>query len=357
MCGCLCGEKGNGERPLASSAGASLAAQMSFATGVQYCKVDARVKYCRWAVSLSIAIRTWVWTLTQSPRYAMTLVCVATLQHVLTLTVSKTWKLARVRENQRRCRSRKQEYVSDLEKRVTDCHISCSRADLEKEWRQRLEVENSKLRDLLHLVGVEKSLVDAYVNETTPTAGATQSLRPIQPKLDAGDGRRGSSSIVTQQNADVLQQTFPAQTHTDFVPYTASGPLMAPAHKGDSPVNVRSDDTSATLSATYDPATKATLHGISGLTSPSLSKTEPLCCGPNSNTALQSTAPPTATDTTLCSIAMSLIEQYNTTNSAVQEISDRLAPGFTSEARPGEGCRVQNQLLFHVLNDISSGLS
>ena len=62
-------------------------------------------------------------------------------------------------------------------------------------------------------------------------------------------------------------------------------------------------------------------------------------------------------NTVLCSLAIRMIEQYNIDDHDLEEVKRRLAAGFAPPAAPGASCRVNNQLLFDVLNDISSKLS
>ena len=62
-------------------------------------------------------------------------------------------------------------------------------------------------------------------------------------------------------------------------------------------------------------------------------------------------------NTVLCSLAKRMIEQYNIDGHDLEEVKRRLAAGFAPPANPGECCRVNNQLLFDVLNDVSSRLS
>ena len=62
-------------------------------------------------------------------------------------------------------------------------------------------------------------------------------------------------------------------------------------------------------------------------------------------------------NTVLCSLAKEMIGQYNINEEDLEQIKARLAAGFAPPANPGESCRVNNQLLFEVLNDISVRLS
>lgn len=58
-------------------------------------------------------------------------------------------------------------------------------------------------------------------------------------------------------------------------------------------------------------------------------------------------------NTTLCAIADELISQYNTRGVGAAEIQRKLWAGFSRGTTTGDGCRVQNQILFQVLDDIS----
>jgi hypothetical protein len=60
-------------------------------------------------------------------------------------------------------------------------------------------------------------------------------------------------------------------------------------------------------------------------------------------------------NTTMCAIADELIDQYNTSGADIEEIRRRLWSGFRS-GKTGDGCRVQNQILFQVLDEISNNV-
>lgn len=182
------------------------------------------------------------------------------------------------------------------------------------------------------LVGVEQTLVEAYLAQNDEDGpDSTHHLRPLRPKF-----AREATSPVEEMAARIGRIASVDLQHEDAEPAHESAPL------------IRDQGTEHTI-APYTPDTE----GYSGL---------PLsaCCqnvsSPSTTRAQARLTSPT-NDTTLCSIAFSLVEQYNTTDVGVQDIGERLSSGFTAESKPGEGCRVQNQLLFQVLNEISTGLS
>lgn len=72
--------------------------------------------------------------------------------------------LARIRENQRRSRARKKEYVNEIESKVRKCEDQGVEAslDLQAAARRVLE-ENLKLRALLRLHGVPDEVIEEYL--------------------------------------------------------------------------------------------------------------------------------------------------------------------------------------------------
>jgi hypothetical protein len=95
-------------------------------------------------------------------------------------------KQERIRDNQRRSRARKQEYLADLEKRLRDSHTACREAELQKIAFADLQRENGHLRQLLAVAGVPGSTVDTYLRRSvSPRPGSHQTLamRPLRPKF------------------------------------------------------------------------------------------------------------------------------------------------------------------------------
>lgn len=74
-----------------------------------------------------------------------------------------------MRDNQRRCRARKVEYVAELERKLQECQTAGARRDVEtyQSIAQRLMEENKKLKELLNRAGVSKTHVEAYLGENS----------------------------------------------------------------------------------------------------------------------------------------------------------------------------------------------
>lgn len=74
-------------------------------------------------------------------------------------------------------------------------------------------------------------------------------------------------------------------------------------------------------------------------------------CGPASNSWPEVDNP---LNTTLCGIAEDLIHQYNVRGVDINVIKKKLWAGFRNGTT--DGCRVQNQVLFEVLDEISGSM-
>lgn len=77
--------------------------------------------------------------------------------------------LARIRDNQRRSRARRKEYLQELEARLRQCELQGIEASSEIQMAaRRVADENKKLRMLLSQHGVGEDNIDAYL-QTSPT--------------------------------------------------------------------------------------------------------------------------------------------------------------------------------------------
>jgi hypothetical protein len=87
-----------------------------------------------------------------------------------------------------------------------------------------------------------------------------------------------------------------------------------------------------------------------------LSSIASICdCGPGSASAWPEDE--NSLNTTLCGVAEDLVHQYNTLGMDVETIKEKLWAGFRRGAANGDACRVQNNVLFDVLDEISGNMS
>ncbi|KAK3985972.1 hypothetical protein QBC44DRAFT_297851 [Cladorrhinum sp. PSN332] len=93
--------------------------------------------------------------------------------------------LARIRDNQRRSRARKKEYVDELEQRIRDFEQRGVQATAEVQVAARkVAEENKKLRALLRLHGVSEAGIQEYLaaEETSQSHGYASRPQQQQPQ-------------------------------------------------------------------------------------------------------------------------------------------------------------------------------
>jgi hypothetical protein len=280
---------------------------------------------------------------------------------------TRTSKQARIRDNQRRSRARRQEHLQDLEKRLSECHLICREADLRLQALKDLQVENARLRQLLEVLGINENLVNTFVHQEAVAAegsSSTPTLRQLKPKIplapnlakprlalnDSVAGSRPPSSLAALSPATTAVPSPPAAFFSTWsTSLDASGIPSRDTHGTTSLSNFTFQDPFTTQSF-LPQSQEGTTCGDEAVANGSF------CCMVFGNKA---TAPLQASleNTVLCSLAKELIDQYNINREDLEQVKSRLAAGFAPPARPGESCRVNNQVLFDVLNDISGRIS
>lgn len=239
-------------------------------------------------------------------------------------------RLARVRENQRKSRARKQEYVRELEQRLTAWKDQVHHKDIEHRLAlQKLEAENRHLKSLLFSLGVSPEIVHQYTQAAGQGTDIDRKVaipamqRPMETSSVSSYGGSGSGSSSTASHAP-----------TD----TTEEPVVA--------------EQSPVTNGGWAPAAPYSAEQQSQTSVPA----EPSLCCPTGKA--QGVSFPTDDDvlnTTLCAIAEDLISQYNTRGLDMDGIRRRLYSGFRY-GQSTDGCRVQNHLLFQVLDEISNSI-
>ncbi|KAJ6187629.1 hypothetical protein N7519_002537 [Penicillium mononematosum] len=291
-------------------------------------------------------------------------------------------RLARVRENQRKSRARKQEYVNELEQRLAVYKEQAHQKDIEHRLAtQKVEAENRHLRALLGSLGVSSASVQQYLQEADTGANinrkvaipAIQRVEGENPlSLSRRDARRSNLSMaVPRVYKEEPETTEPAAAVSSACSSTVAQPT-------DQPEAVRSACSSTVVQPTDQPEVARSVcastmvqsteqrEAVRSACAPAVvqptdqppkqtpQEEDPALCGCRSDRE----NPETVSDedvlnSTLCAIAEEMINQYNTKGVDVDEIRRRIWSGFRAGAN-GTGCRVQNHILFQVLDDISS---
>ena len=272
----------------------------------------------------------------------------------------------RVRDNQRRSRARRQERLQELERRLSECHTACRDAELQREAFHDLQTENSRLRELLSRLGVRDEAVERFVrqeNQSHPDPASTaQLLRPLKPRF----------------NAPLAPVSAGPSTNDHFPPLAASSPRSSCSPSAASGATCPAGTSAATIDNFLETLTPAT-RAASAESGPPMSLWETVPINDSFLTgsfqdgqvnrppvfhctvfgvkASGPLRPPDENNTTPCNVAKQLIEQCNIVGHDLDKVKMRLATGFAPCARPGESCRVSNQVLSEVLQEILMGLS
>ncbi|KAJ5279043.1 hypothetical protein N7478_004415 [Penicillium angulare] len=221
-------------------------------------------------------------------------------------------RLARVRDNQRKSRARKQEYVRELELRLGDSNEQAHKKDIEYRLSmQKLEAENRHLKTLLGSLGVSPDLVQQYVH-------------------------LASQGTVVDQKVAIPAAPRPKEEPSPEPASSSNEARLQPPSE-----SIRTPEVQL-------PEVKASSHVQ--VQNPSLCE-----CFPDQQIGNSCSSDGDVLNTTLCSIAEDLVRQYNARGIDTDEIRQRLWAGF-KKGQVGEGCRVQNNMLFQVLDDISNGI-
>ncbi|KAL2799281.1 hypothetical protein BJX66DRAFT_293459 [Aspergillus keveii] len=224
-------------------------------------------------------------------------------------------KLARVRENQRKSRARRQDHLQDLEQKVLSLQQELDRRDVENRLAvQKLDAENKKLRDLLSASGVPLDALNAYL-------------------------QRMDNPVMAQKVAIPALQRSTVKS----APSCAQKPAIE-ACTSDIP-----EANNTSIETTTNIATEVRSGKAEKSPSPEMAS----FCGCSPEEGLESLPiSERVLNTTVCGIAEQLVEQYNTRGVDISEIRQKLREGFF-RGLAEEGCRVQNQILFQVLDEIS----
>ncbi|KAJ6005559.1 hypothetical protein N7451_003503 [Penicillium sp. IBT 35674x] len=205
-------------------------------------------------------------------------------------------RLARVRENQRKSRARKQEYVRELEQQLAVHKEQTQQKDIEHRLAiQKLKAENQNLKTLLGSLGVSADLIHQYV--TLAGQGTVMDRKVAIPATP-----RPKKEVTSISGCNKAVSQPPSPPGDESLPRAGgSTPSLCncPAEQSDN------------WSSEHD-----------------------------------------VLNTTLCAIAEDLIVQCNARGTDIEELRQRLWSGFSKGQ--GDGCRVQNNILFQILDEISN---
>ncbi|KAF3393825.1 hypothetical protein F1880_005194 [Penicillium rolfsii] len=313
-------------------------------------------------------------------------------------------RLARVRENQRKSRARKQEYVRELEQRLANFKNEAQQKDIQHRLAsQKLEAENRHLRTLLGSLGISPEMVQKYLqladqgtavnrkvaipamqrpaglpvlssptsSETNPcSSSARASASSVCSTATDGSTTRDSGGTPNSYTSiayapSAFAPNAPASTNcapTTCAPTTCASTTCASttcAPNNCAPVKVEPEvmkvesEEPQLPQQPLQPSQRPSQEQPQQPSVQSMPANPSLCdCAPGDKIP---EGEGDLLNTTLCGMAEELINQYNISGTDIEEIRRRLWAGFKAGTR-GEGCRVENQVLFQVLDEISNSI-
>lgn len=266
----------------------------------------------------------------------------------------KSDKAARIRGNQQRHRARTKAYIADLEKQLADtqsrlCEVLRRNAELVSELENvRATCPNESI-----ISCPDEVLDDAA---PLPPAGINAPSTPTYTSIPCNDEL---PSVMLLENAQVSERTLSGlgeiQTaHPSVTPRNEKGSsssLTKPLKRAQPPES---------LKATESPKASGTNTNntwlCSGSTPARSSRMEANMTLLLSELSDCAHLPPPAPgeSTILCKVAYDLIEQQNYIGLGLHDIRMFLDPGFRRATIQGDGCRVKSNLVFAVIDAISS---
>jgi hypothetical protein len=230
----------------------------------------------------------------------------------------------RVRNNQRRSRARRREYIAELETKLQHFESGCRQDPTEGKLAELVE-ELGSLKRLLHSLGLDDKFLNAYhtAAHIAPDILHTQSELP----RPANDRVQAPSDFTSESlNADASQIST-RQSSEHLTSFDAN----LPWDLFNSPTNSSSAMDSTEASDIFEPLNHRPAIETSNTTLPTS----------DSNT------------TTLCTVAFSLVLESNRKGYSATDLDLKLRAGYRFSTTPLEGCRVDNHVFMDVLAQIS----
>ena len=267
------------------------------------------------------------------------------------VTKTPTQTLTRVRNNQRRHRQRRREYIASLQQRLKDAEERLAQVQFEN------AALRSKITSTSHLDQETRDTAPLTIPETKMTTHITSTATSVSREIrlyppgarGANPGSASVGSIAT------LQPDFPSQeVESEAYEGIGIGDISPFPFSPNLPVSV---STEVAPSTTY-------------LISPLEVQPRPACCSStspepiffnkdtswlyNETSVYRASMFLSTTFTTLCSQAYFIIQHHNRRQLPMEAVERWLWPGFIDSGPWTEhGCRVNNQLLLELLEYIT----
>lgn len=219
---------------------------------------------------------------------------------------------------------------------------------------QKLETENANLRSLLNRVGVDSGYLETYLKQSSvpETSGklAIPALTKPTSQYSSSQHSPAGPDTPTQCQPSLLPAREPESCYSSdssCVPVPNSA-LTYPTPE--QPKTLLPSMSLTTVTTQRPDVSTDFTQTDKGLRLPPISS---ICdCGPGSNVLWPSDE--NSLNSTFCEIAEDLVNRYNIQGVDINLIKQRLWPGFRNSGL--EGCRVDNSVLFEVLDELSGNI-
>lgn len=317
--------------------------------------------------------------------------------------IQDTEKALRLRDNKRRHRARRKEYIVELERKASQFQNERVQATIEVQLSARKVVdENRRLRELLHRSGYSDEAINSWVSqpelntdETNPLGRGSGSIQP----QDEPSSHIGSTTVNSGEPQEITREISEME---DVTASTESGPGLPPVRTCSTQSSESScRKESSCRTATAPPPLVEHAQSISGAAQPA-EETAPTCqpdsgAGPTclKRCSRDGTGSPMETSSTKpriapckvlqhlaahpgteisdlsiesdddcvdadrvdagvpCSQAYKILACYATTASRCEAVAQVLEAGCVPNAGPGGGCKVPNSAVWQALDDLS----
>ncbi|KIW73344.1 hypothetical protein PV04_01474 [Phialophora macrospora] len=269
-------------------------------------------------------------------------------------SISKS-RQERIRDNQRRSRARRQEYLADLERRLKESLAMCREAELQRTAYADLQAENERLRGILHGAGINPNSAEGlgHQNVAAETGHAVEAVhRVIRPKFQQPfPDEHPDTTNPTEQASSPGAYCTSASPCSPFCASASALPVDAPGAFGSQhPVPFMAAPTTGAMNLSLTADVSPILEDWTLRPDGQESIEMPFFC----NTIL---VPPNGRhpiddgNTIQGSVGKMMTGQYHPQTMEMEEIEARLGPGFALPWSSEPGCRVNPQHLFGFLQN------
>ena len=259
--------------------------------------------------------------------------------------VTKAHTLVRVRNNQRRHRERRRQYVTALEQKIqeTERRLAESKTEIEARLNNLESKETSCSaisRDVPEYSQRRESLTEDVPRPSDKPFGISHALHP-----NSEDGQTGQATAATARVLSAEPSFSILTSPASFTDCPSMKSSRQPAQDHPKPGLMQSPTSRCSTKDTEFTISEAWNKTVLDDSFCKNAKIHPPSDGPHELASSGSTM--------LCRQAFTLVRQHNPRQLDVDDIKRWLEPGFRCGSSQAEGCRVDNLRVYGLLDFIS----